>query len=103
MTAICPAPASDCPVVYLLTCREHGARGGRLYWTDKGWSMSPHMARCFSAAEHDANADLSRQTVLDPAWVQLDQLCREETQATDYDGACLRCGAAMGERGRCPC
>jgi hypothetical protein len=29
--------------------------------------------------------------------------CREQTNQVSYDGACLRCGAAMGERGRCPC
>jgi hypothetical protein len=85
---------------YLLTCREHGARGVRLYWTPGGWGLTPTFAIRYSEAQC---TDLSHMTVLDPAWLPLDQLCREQSDIVDYDGACLSCGAAMGERGRCPC
>jgi hypothetical protein len=102
MTPVCPPPASDCPAVFLLTCREHGARGVRLYRTNRGWSIFSEFAIRFTQAERDAR-DLSLLTVLDPAWVALDDLCREQTNQVDYDGSCLRCGAAAGERGRCPC
>jgi hypothetical protein len=97
-----PPGANSSPAVYLLTCRNHGARSDTLYWSGSaGWTLSAATAWPYSEAERRANDDLSFLTVLDPAWVQLDDLCRDQTNQVDYDGSCLRCGAAMGERGRC--
>jgi hypothetical protein len=71
MTPVCPPPASDCPAVFLLTCREHGARGVRLYWSGKarGWTISADHALRYPAY-FPARVDLSEMTVLEPAWVE---------------------------------